>query len=382
LLTAEPLENHRQLAAEVIDIVHKLGKAKLGHSDLHLGNFLLHDDKLFLLDAYALRRGGMAMKHIMRLGHSVTRFATKTDVLRGWRAFTDAPLPRKNPTRKRQWRKFLESSLGDNRYFARVRLRQNWSAHLYRHCKFPRRWAPLSRIDIDPKDIERQWPLLLAKIDSDQIEILKRSKSGDVLAGDIVLGGKPISVIIKRNRRRVWYRYLNEIGRGGRAIRAWKKAWSLVVRDIPTAWPLMVAQRRMTGYVTDSLIIFERVRGTQLHDLDLASLDQTARQNLFRRLGRTLRLLEAQGLKQYDSKATNWIIVSDPRLGPVPVIVDVDGIRRITPPNWPIDRLLRSMREHPQYTPADSKDLCLGYAPYARLMQEVTEEHEVAEGTT
>jgi len=48
------------------------------------------------------------------------------------------------------------------------------------------------------------------------------------------------------------------------------------------------------------------------------------------------------------------MIVPDPRLGPVPVVIDVDGIRKITPPMWPIDRLLRSLREHPQYTPADS----------------------------
>jgi hypothetical protein len=33
---------------------------------------------------------------------------------------------------------------------------------------------------------------------------------------------------------------------------------------------------------------------------------------------------------------------------------------------WPIDRLLRSLREHRQYTPEDSKWVCIGYAPYAR----------------
>jgi tRNA A-37 threonylcarbamoyl transferase component Bud32 len=370
LLAGEAVDDHRQLTAEVISIVQKLGQAKLGHSDLHLGNFLLQDGKLFLLDAYAIHRGGMTTEDILRLGLSVSRFATKTDVLRGWRVFTDAPLPHKNGTRRRQWRKFKETSLSENRYFSRLRLRDGWNGHVYRHAKFPRRWALLSKIDVDPNDVAREWDRLLQRIESDQFEILKRSKSGDVFAGEIVLGGKPISVIIKRNRRRVWYRYLNEIGRGSRSLRAWKKAWSLIVRDIPTAWPLLVAEKRVMGYVVDSFIIFERVRGTQLHDFDLSTLDAPSRENLFRRLGRTLRLLEAQGLKQYDSKATNWIIVDDPKLGPVPVIVDVDGIRRITPPNWPIDRLLRSMREHPQYTPTDSKELCLGYAPYAWLMQE------------
>jgi hypothetical protein len=220
---------------------------------------------------------------------------------------------------------------------------------------------------VTPEDWTREFPRLLDRIDADQLEILKRSPSGDVLAGEIILGGKPVDVIIKRPRRSKWHRYITEVGRGARAIRAWRNAWSLVVRDIPTAWPLLVAERRVLGYTTDNLIVFERVRGTQLSSLDLALLPPTARQDLFRRLGRTLRLLEAQGLRQYDSKFTNWIIVDDAKLGPVPVVIDVDGIRKITPPMWPIERLLRSMREHQQYTPADSKELCLGYAPFAQL---------------
>jgi len=129
-------------------------------------------------------------------------------------------------------------------------------------------------------------------------------------------------------------------------------------------------ERRRLGYAVDSVIVFERVPGTQLSDLDLESLAPSRRQDLFRRLGRTLRRLEDQGLKQYDSKSTNWMIVPDPKLGPIPVVIDVDGIRRITPVLWPIDRLLRSLREHPQYTPADSREVCLGYAPFARLQQE------------
>jgi hypothetical protein len=308
----------------------------------------------------------MTMSHILTLGHSVSRFATKTDIVRGWRTFTTGELPKRNPVRKRHWRKFLEASTGDNRYFGRLQHR-DWSGHFYKHHKFPRRWAPMSRRDVTPEDWTREFPRLLDRIDADQLEILKRSPSGDVLAGEIILGGKPVDVIIKRPRRSKWHRYITEVGRGARAIRAWRNAWSLVVRDIPTAWPLLVAERRVLGYTTDNLIVFERVRGTQLSSLDLALLPPTARQDLFRRLGRTLRLLEAQGLRQYDSKFTNWIIVDDAKLGPVPVVIDVDGIRKITPPMWPIERLLRSMREHQQYTPADSKELCLGYAPFAQL---------------
>ena len=375
LLRGEPVKQHRALAAEVISIVQQLGQAKLGHEDLHLGNFLLHDGKLFLLDAYAVRPGGMKTSDIMLLGHSVSRFATATDLLRGWNTFAGGPIPRRNPVRKRQWRKLIESARGDNAYFGRLNAGE-WAGHFYRHAKFPRRWAPASKIDVSDADWQREWPNLLARIDADQLEILKRSRSGDVLAGEIVLAGKPVSVIVKRSRRRWWYRYINEIWRGSRAPRAWSKAWSLIARDIPTAWPLLMMERKVFGYHMDGVIVFERVRGTLLSELDLDTLAAPARQDLFRRLGRALRKLEAAGLKQYDSKMVNWMIVDDAIFGPVPVVIDVDGIRKNTPPLWPIERILRSMRDHPQYTPADSRELCLGYAPHALLQEQPDGENE------
>jgi len=41
------------------------------------------------------------------------------------------------------------------------------------------------------------------------------------------------------------------------------------------------------------------------------------------------------------------------------VLIDIDGIRR----------LLRSMREHRQYAPADSLALCRRYAPFSAMVR-------------
>jgi len=370
LLRAEPVPNRYHLGQQLINLIEQLGKSGLGHSDLHLGNFLLKDDQLYLLDGYAVRPDGLKTDDVLFLAHSVSRFATRTELHRGWQTLGEgAPPPRKNSARQRNWRKFLESAVSDNDYFGRIRI-GDFSGHFFKHHKLPRRWSRASQLEFTEQDWQREWPNLLARIESDQLDIIKRSKSGDVLAAQIVLSGRPLDVIIKRPRRSKWYRYFTEIGRGARARRAWLKGWSLVARDIPTAWPLLLMEKRILGYAIDQLIIFERVPGTLLTDLDLNSLDASARQDLFRRLGRTLRNLEAAGLSQYDSKSTNWIILPDEKLGPVPVMIDVDGIRRIVPNLWPIDRLLRSMREHPQYARADSKQLCLGYAPHAPLLEE------------
>ena len=51
----------------------------------------------------------------------------------------------------------------------------------------------------------------------------------------------------------------------------------------------------------------------------------------------------------------------------MPVIIDAYGVRRLN--RWlalmGLHRLLRAMRNHPQYTPLDSKHLCQGFAPEA-----------------
>jgi hypothetical protein len=53
--------------------------------------------------------------------------------------------------------------------------------------------------------------------------------------------------------------------------------------------------------------------------------------------------------------------------GPRPVLIDVDGLRFRRWPAFGLHRLLRSMRAHPQYTPADSLSLCQGYSPFSHV---------------
>jgi hypothetical protein len=222
-------------------------------------------------------------------------------------------------------------------------------------------------LKVTKEDWQRAWPELLANIERDKLEVLKRGQSGDVLGGELELGGRRVQVIAKRPFKRYWYRYLNEVGRGSRAWRAWKKAWTLVVRDFPTAWPLLVMQKRRFGYITDSVIVFERVPGMTLAHVDLDWIKADEREMLLRRTGRILRQIDDLGLSHFDAKASNWIVLEDEKLGPRPVLVDVDGIRFRRWQALGIERLLRAMRNHPQYTPADSLELCQGYAPFSPI---------------
>jgi tRNA A-37 threonylcarbamoyl transferase component Bud32 len=369
-LKGEPIPDHLQLAAELRSLIQRLARAKLGHKDLHLGNILLHEKKLYLLDGYAVHDGGLRLRDLQLLAASVGRYATLTDLLRGWDALgPGGMMPTRNPVSSSFSRNWIGRITGNNRYFGQLDC-QGWHGHFFKQDKHPRRWSRASQLKIDRRDWLAALPALLAAIDADQLPVIKRSPSGDVLRGRVQLAGEEVDVVIKRPRRRYWYRYINEIHRGPRAWRAWKKAWKLVVRNIPTAWPLLVLERRRFGYVVDNLILFECVPGKTLSATDLDQIAPQPREMLFRRIGRILRRVEQLGFSHFDAKSSNWIVRDDPVLGPSPVLIDVDGVRERRWIALGIRRLLRSLRDHRQYTPADSLALCQGYAPYSRIALE------------
>jgi hypothetical protein len=99
-------------------------------------------------------------------------------------------------------------------------------------------------------------------------------------------------------------------------------------------------------------------------------LAPAGRDRLFRRIGRILRRIERLGFSHFDAKASNWIVLDDAKRGPTPIMIDPDGIRRRQWIALGIQRLLRSMREHKQYTVQDSLALCQGYAPRVKSLQQ------------
>jgi hypothetical protein len=267
------------------------------------------------------------------------------------------------------WKSLLDRAFGEDRYFGKLKS-EGWKGHYFRRAKFPRRWSIASRLRVREADWREAWPALLKKIQADELEVLKRGPSGDVLGGEVVLSGRSIPIVVKRPKRRFWHRYLTEIPRGTRPRRAWKKAWKLVARNVPTAWPMLLMERRKFGYVVDALFIFERIPGQTLSSPEWARYGVEKYHQLLRRTGRVLRKLEQAGLNLYDAKAENWMIRSDDMLGPTPMVIDVDGIRRIRQRGG-LRRLLRSLRENSRvpFNANDALALALGYAPFANRQQ-------------
>jgi tRNA A-37 threonylcarbamoyl transferase component Bud32 len=371
-LRGERAPNHRELSRQIRELLLNLGKAGYGHEDLLLGNFLLSDGKVYLLDAYAVTRGGLKTDHVLQLGLSVSRFATRTDLLRGWRELGagDKP-PARNRVAERRFNTFMQKVTGGNRYFGRLVDDDGWEGVTFKQTKYPRAWSAVSQLKVTDDEWRDAWERLRKQVDAGSLEVLKRTASGDVLAGELTIGAHTLPVIVKHPRRKYWYRWINEIGRGSRARRAWMKAWHMIARHIPVAWPLLLMDRRTLGYVTDGLIVFERVPGATLHKADLDAMNPAARDTLFRRVGRVLRRIDDSGFAHFDAKSSNFIVLDDARLnGPTPVMVDMDGIRRRRWLGLGVERLLRAMKQHPQYTPADSLAICQGYAPFSPMHQE------------
>jgi tRNA A-37 threonylcarbamoyl transferase component Bud32 len=370
-----PVPHRRDLALQVRTLAMHLGRAKLGHRALGLDQFLLQGRQLYLTGGEHVRTGGLRMNDVLRLGHSAARFASAAELLRAWQALgPGADLPGSNPVSHRLRKSFIRDSLGQNDRFAKLKV-HGWAGVFTRRSDLQLPWAPASHLVLTHQDWERAWPTLLDRIEADQLEVIKRGDSGDVLGGEVILSGKPLAVIVKRPKRKSWRQVLVDVGRPSRARRTWIKTWKMLVRDVPCEWPMLLMEKKRLGYVTDAVIVFGRVEGQTLATAELDAIQPLARDQFFRRVGRTLRKIELLGFTHMDAKSTNWIVFDNGSpAGPAPVLVDVDGVRHYRWATAGILRLLRAMKQHPQYTPEDSLALCSGYAARAAHVIEAESE--------
>ena len=204
--------------------------------------------EVYLLDGYAVRKEGLKQEDVLHLADGVQRYATIGDLRRGWDLLGPAgPMPSYNPVRQRRWRKFVGRSTGENRYFGAA-AGGRMDRPLFQAVQGS---VPLVDGQPSPGHRERLARGLAAAAGATGFGSVHgpeaQPAAGMCWTEKWCLGGRPIPIIIKRPRRKYWYRYLNEIGRGGRARRAWRKSWNLIVRDLPTAWPLLLMEKASDG---------------------------------------------------------------------------------------------------------------------------------------
>lgn len=352
---------HRIIVDQIITILQSLIRHELSHDSLSLSSFIWHAGEVKVLDARDLTSATLTPEQLMRFAHNLVPYATRADLLRGWRAVAgDQPIPTDRHTIKRYAQDLKSDPI------ERIKI-AGWAGRFKSQHDRRLDWSVASGLTISAADWENEWGRILQRLHADQFDILKRDASGDVLSGTITLGGHPIDVIIKRPRNKYLYRRLLGAFRRSRASRLWEKTRWLLVRRLPVEYPLITMDRRVMGYVVESIAIFEKVPGTTLDQADLDAMTPASRENFFRACGRILRKIEDSGLTHTDAKGSNWIVFDSlSHTGDkLPVLIDAYGIRPLNAflQLFGIRRLLRSMKDHPAYTRTDSLHLCLGFAP-------------------
>lgn len=371
-----PTSSQRRLIVDqIIQILVKMTEHDLGYEGLSLSSFVWHDQKVFLLDGAGVRSEVLTTEQLMQFVHRIEPWVSRSDKLRGWRLIRrnqqDVP-----PHDRMKIRRYQRDLRNDSTQFIRI---DQWSGWFKSSHDRPLDYSPASHLNIAAEDWQREWPRLIQSIRADQLEILKSDASGDILSTQVFLQGRPIDVIVKRPRNKYLYRKVLNLFRASRARRLFDKTRWLMVRRIEVEYPLIVMERRVMGYPVESVAVFEKVPGTPLHQADLSMMTLAEREMFFRRCGRLLRRIEDTGLSHTDAKSSNWIVYR-PELasdtdrqtsGARPILVDAYGIRRLNYflQLFGIHRLLRALKEHPQYTPRDSLHICQGFSPQSIVLE-------------
>ncbi len=396
-----PLES-RRLIRVVARLVARAHQSGFHHRDLHAGNVLVRRNadgnvQALFVDLHNVHVGrrvpvATVLANLAQLNQWFRRHATRTqrlaflkhyladrDAFAGagphamqWRVDLRtllAELDRRAATHaERLWAKRDRRARRDNSYFCRIRPAPGWSAAAVRRCKHVRSGSAMAEREFD----RSAWCAALARpldwLRDDRCTVLKDSHTAFVCRAELTADDAALPVLIKRPLPRTPLKRLAQwLGRS-RNVRTWRMANQLIHRDLPTAHPLAVVERRVAGLIrADSLLFTEWVasRGDleAYLSVTVAALPSEARRRektrLIEALVRLLRDLYARGFVHRDFKASNVLVAADgpqavgdaqsattgaaagspspnaadaaalPRL----VLVDLDGVSR-TPRFW------------------------------------------------
>ncbi|MBT3278672.1 MAG: hypothetical protein HN909_05915 [Phycisphaerales bacterium] len=361
--TGEARNSLRKTARALAKLVGKMHAAGIVHNDLHCGNVLRQSDgTLVLMDLHRMGHTGLLGRRQMasnlaHLLHDREHLSTRTQrlrvlrdylefnsaagSLRGWQWLVSQILQRHQAA---FYRKRDRRVRGENKYFRSLKLQQGWRARVVLDSK--RQLA--GSVAAHNNYTAEQWRELLADpgslFEGPDVQVVKHSPSTTVVRRTIQLGEHALDVYIKRSKIKTRLKRFLSILRRSKSFLAFLVGHEMINRHIPTALPLCSIDQRRGGVLMDSISITETVHADLLdafmdrwlcvkpcgHDSLNATQQHTLAKQVLRELGRMLRKLHSCRYAHRDLKATNLMVRWEPGMQPEIVLIDLDGLRRVT----------------------------------------------------
>jgi len=362
------------VVARLVARAHQIG---FHHRDMHSGNILVRArpgeaPEAFFVDLHNVEIGRRVptptiVANLAQLNQWFRRHATRTHRLRfleaylryrdqfatasrharNWQADRRqllADLDRRAQFHAEQlWSKRDRRTRRDGRYFCRLSPQLGWFALALGTCKHPRPGSRLAGLIFD----RMFWQEVLADpahwYCDPALKVVKDSHTATVWRGTLRIANEKMDVMIKRPRPRTWWKKVAQWFGPSRSRHTWDTANRLMHRDLFTAQPLAVLERRAGGlFCTDNFVIVEAVDNDG--DLEtylsqrIAALPpaehRRAKDAVIETLVRLLREFHQRGFEHRDFKAPNLLLCrpSQPK-SPYDVqliLVDLDGVNFVS----------------------------------------------------
>jgi tRNA A-37 threonylcarbamoyl transferase component Bud32 len=288
--------------------------------DLHLGNFLLKDDKVFALDSgqmQFLRHEMDRKRSISQLAmlafylpnnntQSITKLCEEYFNARGWRyRKTDQIVLQKQLAvhKRKMVRKGLKKCMRTSKRHLRVKTNEYVAIFNKSFCSQTQITGFIEKLDNLMKEGQ----------------ILKHGNTCYV--SHLTWNNK--DVVVKRYNHKGFIHSLRHTIKKSRARRGWQHGHRLVMLDIATPKPLAYVEQFKFKLVWKSYLVTEYIKGQKLYDfLNKNNTTQEQHQFINKQIKELLDELEKNYITHGDLKHTN-ILVTDKEL----ILTDLDGMK-------------------------------------------------------
>ena len=331
----------RELIALLATLLRRMHDYGIYHQDLHPGNFLVEtlpsgEKCIYLLDLHrASARPSLALKHRIKSLAQFNMFASISlsigERLLFFNSYFGEDEPWKNEKRAlltlidtwtramrwKLWRHREKRCRNSNKYFMRLR---------FAHLKgFARREEWKGEIA----------ELLLARdMARAGASLVKESRSKSMWEKEVTVQAAQRRLFIKHYKRKRGWQAFKYLWRRSQAIRSWKGAYALRIRNVNAVNAIAaMEERRAMHLLGDAYLITDKILSVENLVAALAKLAHSchaasqARRELIRALALFFRRIHLLGVYHGDMKATN-ILVGKNRAGrPTLYLTDLDFVR-------------------------------------------------------